>query len=60
MTSRAPCIWTFIYNRFRNFNKSFLHQLAQNEGNNSLYPLSKNAVSNETCGVMPGAFLSNR
>jgi len=39
----------YIYNRFENF-KKVLHELPQNEGNNSHFRLSKNAVSNETCG----------
>ena len=39
----------YIYNRFENL-KKVLHELPQNEGNNSHFRLSKNAVSNETCG----------
>jgi len=38
-----------LRNRFENFEK-FLHGLPQNEGNNSHFRLSKNAVSIETCG----------
>jgi len=33
-----------------NFNKNLLHQLAQNEGNSCYFRMSKNTVSNETCG----------
>jgi len=39
----------YNYNRFENF-KKVLHELPQNEGNNSHFRLSKNAVSNETYG----------
>jgi len=35
-----------IYNRFENFKQVFLKK----EGNNSHFRMSKNAVSNETCG----------
>jgi len=48
---RAACSYYtyYIYNRFENF-KQVLHELPQNEGNDSHFRLSKNAVSNETCG----------
>jgi len=48
---RAACSYYiyFIYNRFETL-KKVLHELPQNEGNNSHFRLSKNAVSNETCG----------
>jgi len=39
----------YIYNLFETL-KKVLHELPQNEGNNSYFRLSKNAVSNETCG----------
>jgi len=45
---RAACSY-YSYNRFENVKKVF-HELPQNECNNSHYRLSKNAVSNETCG----------
>jgi len=38
-----------MYNCFENL-KKVLHELPQNEGNNSHFQLSKNAVSNEMCG----------
>ena len=38
-----------LHNRFEIF-KKVLHELPQNEGNNSHFWLSKNAVLNETCG----------
>jgi len=48
---RAACSY-YIYcicNRFENL-KKVLHELPQNEGHTSHFRLSKNAVSNETCG----------
>jgi len=36
-------------NCFENF-KKVLHEVPQNEGTKSDFRLSKNAVSNETCG----------
>jgi len=38
----------YIYNYFENL-KKVLHELPQNEGNNSHFLLSKNVVSDETC-----------
>jgi len=38
-----------IYDRFETL-KKVLHELPQNKGNNRHFRLSKNAVSNETCG----------
>jgi len=48
---RAACSYyiCYIYNRLENL-KKVLHELPQNEDNNSHFRLSKNAVSNETCG----------
>jgi len=48
---RAACSYYiyYIYNRFENF-KIVLHELPQNEGNNSHFQLSTNGVSHETCG----------
>jgi len=48
---RAACPYYiyYIYNRFKNF-KKVLYELPQNEGNNSHFRLSRNAVSNEMCG----------
>jgi len=48
---RAACSYCiyYIYNGFENF-KIVLHELPQSEGNNSHFQLSKNAISNETCG----------
>jgi len=40
---RAACSYYYIYNRFENLEKG-LHELSQNEGNNSPFRLSKNAV----------------
>ena len=47
----AACLYYIYYtcNRFENL-KKVLHELPQNEGNNSHCRLSKNAVSNETSG----------
>jgi len=39
----------YISNRFEIL-KKVLHELPQNENNNSHFRMSKNAVSNETCG----------
>ena len=46
---RAACSYYiyYMYNRFENL-KKVLHELLQNEGNNSHFRLSKNAVSNQT------------
>jgi len=44
--ARFTCIAS---NRFENLKKG-LHELPQNEGNNSHFRLSKNAVSNAACG----------
>ena len=43
----------YIYNyRFAmKTNKNILHQLSQNEGNNSDFRLSENGFWNETCGI---------
>jgi len=47
---RAACSYYiyYTYNPFENL-KKVLHELTQNEGNNSHFRLSKNAISNETC-----------
>jgi len=51
LLTRAACSYYiyYIYNRFENF-KKVLHEIPQSENNNSQFRLSKNAVSNETCG----------
>jgi len=40
----------------KSLNRNFLHQLAQNKGNDSNFRLSKNAVSNETCEIKSREF----
>jgi len=58
---RAACSYCmyFIYNRFENY-KKVLHELPQNENNDSHFGFSKIAISNQTCGKKTWLFQSNR